>query len=78
MSTWQTIESAPRDGKVIVWLADEGFPVMASWCVLDKGTEDEWEGFWIWEMDYGGDMHDITHWMPLPSPPPDTNAPKET
>jgi hypothetical protein len=77
MSTWQTMESAPKDGKVIVWLADEGFPVMASWRVIDKGTEDEWEGFWIWEMDSGG-IHDITHWMPLPSPPSDTNAPKET
>lgn len=69
MTDWQPIETAPKDGKIIVWLADEGFPVIATWRVLDKGTDDQWEGFWIWEMDYGDDFHDLTHWMPLPPSP---------
>lgn len=71
---WQSIETAPKDGrKIILWLADEGFSVMANWRVLDVGTENEWSGFWIWEMDVGADfLHDATHWMPLPEPPKTT------
>lgn len=68
---WQPIETAPKDLKIIVWLADEGFPVMATYRMLDQGKDEEWEGFWLWEMDYGQDFHDITHWMHLP-PPPET------
>lgn len=67
---WEPIATAPKDGKkVILWLADEGFPVMASWRTLDAGKKDEWSGFWIWEMDLGADFHWVTHWMPLPKPP---------
>lgn len=67
---WMPIESAPHDGsKVLLWLADEDFSVTGSWRVLDVGTEDEWAGFWLWEMDLGEDLHCPTHWQPLPKSP---------
>jgi hypothetical protein len=66
MSKWQPIETAPKDGTIIlvawggtrrVWPARFG----------DVGPEDAWVG---WSNAFG-EMHitDMTHWMPLPEPP---------
>ena len=70
MSEWQPIETAPRDGTVI--LALRFYPVAIRW----TGHHE-----WQWEaIHLGGafpllrnayvvnDVH-LTHWMPLPEPP---------
>jgi hypothetical protein len=55
MSTWQTMESAPRDGTdVLIW---DGHRVqLASWDA----------GWWVL-VEYT--IEGATHWMPLPAPP---------
>ena len=77
---WQTIESAPKDGKLFLcWVKAE----------RHSNNEDEGSAFScdVSDMDFGwfrdmptggfyenmagqiGDFQDITHWMPLPDPP---------
>ena len=68
MSEWQSIETAPKDGTLILLAARAGVTVQAAW---------EWDradptdgGYWdYWENvpEYG--IHQFTHWMPLPEPP---------
>lgn len=72
---WGTIESAPRDGTVI--LVTDGSDVVTA-CGLYTG-----ENFSGWAMTYDGgrivcDVRDeyemiygVTHWQPLPQPPKD-------
>jgi hypothetical protein len=63
MSDWQPIETAPRDGTAILGYCDQG-PV-----VIRNSY-----GSWIVENSHGynedGEVYDVTHWMPLPEPPP--------
>lgn len=55
MSGWQPIETAPKDGGIIlVW--DDGV-ALAWWHEQGYWTEDE------------GMISRPTHWMPLPKPP---------
>lgn len=69
---WQPIETAPKDGRVIVIRHNRG-----TWryredpgnicCVCVYWSSDRWEQF-------GPDSFDpksVTHWMPLPPPPED-------
>jgi hypothetical protein len=65
---WQPIENAPRDGTQI----------LGAWQCLNKTWdmnamfyfEEDGEGGWF---DYHAEyMHNPTHWMPLPNPPPAT------
>jgi hypothetical protein len=56
---WQPIETAPKDGRVILAPVDfQPFVALLSWC--DDDTD--------WIDDFGMVFHP-THWMPLPSPP---------
>jgi hypothetical protein len=65
LGAWQPIETAPRDGRrVLVWIAD-------------SHTGHAFAKLWFYSTDgrlgggaegYNGDWN-ITHWMPLPSPP---------
>ncbi len=70
MSEWQPIETAPKDGTLII-CAGEGWVEVCSWREtkyhgagwLDGHDERRTE-------DYASrPMSGITHWMPLPSPP---------
>lgn len=68
MSEWQPIETAPKDGRVVLAL-----PVYGA----HTGTFLHWDA---WSDDMSGDhqeeniysgwrIADATHWMPLPTPP---------
>ena len=60
---WREIESAPKDGKVVL-LARFLYDGTNLLCVAsDFWTE---EGGWC---DWGPGDHQPTHWMPLPEPP---------
>lgn len=74
---WRPIESAPRDGEMI--LLGDGKTVTAGffkpefdsvypWIHLDSGTDNFLNG---WQ----DRKHSPTHWMPLPSPPPSEKKP---
>lgn len=69
MDEWQPIETAPRDGTVILL----GCPAVGA--MKDPGSRRVYEGLW-----HGGQktftsvngfllLTVATHWMPLPSPP---------
>jgi len=63
---WQPIETAPRDGTLILIAGGTFFGVdIAAW------RRDGWCGGYGAEYD-GEYWHKPTHWMPLPPPPKDT------
>jgi len=59
MSEWQPIETAPKDGTIIIVSA----PAVgaARWSRFR-----DIEGYWEW---FSGGTCDPDYWMPLPSPP---------
>jgi Protein of unknown function (DUF551) len=63
---WQGMETAPRDGSVILLADNDGY-VAACWWHADQ------RGFWeanSHPVDYCDKSFDApTHWMPLPAPP---------
>lgn len=63
MGEWQPIETAPRDGRVILagYWRDEGW-----WSDLYDATPDE---FAADDHGFTRDLAPLTHWMPLPEPP---------
>ena len=70
MSEWQPIETAPRDGTLILTFDAE----QESQCLVShwKDSLDYWEpGTW---RDDGGTP---SHWMPLPEPPETAMKPRE-
>ena len=61
--TWQPIETAPRDGKLIV-VYTKGIIDIAFW---NGGLE-----YWVTFAFNRGKSP--THWIPLPEPPPEEEA----
>ncbi|RYE61039.1 MAG: DUF551 domain-containing protein [Hyphomicrobiales bacterium] len=74
---WQAIKTAPRDGTPILlghWFDDTagGYFGEPRWLWQSSGSIDD-EGIWLELLDdhikpIG--FHTVTHWMPLPAPPP--------
>jgi hypothetical protein len=63
MTEWQPIETAPKDGSLILsW--DNPYMIVVSW-----DTDPRDEGGQCWKINYSGDWMTPTHWMPLPAPP---------
>ena len=66
MTTWQTIETAPKDGRHLLiyrlmWGGDIQQVCLwhnGKWCIWNDGRIDAID-------DLGG----VTHWQPLPAPP---------
>ena len=76
---WQTIETAPKDGKNIIGFTGHGVEVVrwCDWNGREYAPGDGWIGV---EQDstcltpnYRREkaQHQPTHWMPLPNPPND-------
>lgn len=69
MGEWQPIETAPRDGTVII--VPGGIAYWRHW-YLRNGTLDRTPGwFTLTGCDWPGrPIHwEVQHWMPLPDPP---------
>lgn len=63
MTDWKLIETAPKDGEVLVW-DGSGFHVASVWWIGDDGVP-------VW---FNGDAAvSATHWQPLPDPPVNPN-----
>ena len=70
MMEWQPIETAPKDGSVIiVWYFS---PLFARWCYVGKGEKKGWASQDYWLSD-DFEEYKPTHWMPLPQPPTKAN-----
>jgi hypothetical protein len=71
MSTWQLIETAPKDGTKIVLMNPSGLKYYApcQWSLAGDISED---GFWLWwqaEPEWLTEVQNPTHWMLLDVPP---------
>ena len=67
-SEWQPIETAPKDGTVILACFDKWYhPMAVCWAAYHPNAK----GKACWRTSaIGGDkVEQLTHWMPLPSPP---------
>ena len=56
-STWQPIETAPRDGTAVLFVSLAGDYSVGRW----DGDE--------WDMQSAPPRKPFTHWLPLPAPP---------
>lgn len=70
MNKWQPIDTAPKDGTVILGYEKRGI-VSMYWETYFIRPEGEVFGFWELgvEEEESDDMWTPTHWMPLPPPP---------
>ena len=62
MSEWQPIETAPKDGRLILAATPRATDFSGFFVVYWSGPDENWlysVGRWI----------KPTHWMPLPAPP---------
>lgn len=67
MSEWQTMETAPKDGRtVLTYVAGLGMGQMTLYFM---------DGYWREQANGMGLKIDPTHWMPLP-PSPTEGAPR--
>ena len=67
MNEWQPIETAPKDGRVVLCIG-HGSVVMIEpmqYYASDEGMDN---GCWGW-LEGDGPRKPPTHWMPLPAPP---------
>lgn len=79
MTDWQPIETAPRDGTVILFLTEESRVESGCWVDAEiLGSDAGWLSGSGWTMpgrSFGDPRHHHppidppTHWMPLPAPP---------
>ena len=77
MSTWQPIETAPKDGQTMLgWDTSFGGAVV-SLMYIEDDPEADFLGEWMVCELHGDYIIDgfssITHWMPLPTPPEATS-----
>lgn len=76
MTSWQPIETAPRDGKWILAVKKNFIPAVARWDKSRGSFEFMEPDYYAEEEHYLAyldqtDPWDPTHWMPLPEPPND-------
>lgn len=75
VSEWKPIETAPKDGRIIIgWSAGWESPTAIQWVPELSYQNDDGPVFVPGDWDWNGTIqcppsHDPTHWMPLPAPP---------
>jgi hypothetical protein len=74
-TSWQPIETAPKDGTRILALTEIGITIIHWGRVEPFGTEDEWTTDSVGP-GYSFGPERVTHWMPLPAPPLPTHGDK--
>jgi hypothetical protein len=60
MTQWQPIETAPKDGTVVLACEIDYYPESVASANFESGS-------WWWHME--GSRATPTHWQPLPPPP---------
>ena len=65
MSEWQPIETAPKNGTLILAYETNTDDEYLSGCMLAWWNPRQC----FWEIDGGGFGGELTHWQPLPEPP---------
>ena len=68
MSDWQPIETAPREGHILIFAPPDII------YVVECG---QWDGQPDWWTEARGEQYEqfeATHWMPLPEPPASEDA----
>lgn len=65
MTTWQPINTAPRDGTRILATWAHTWRTGPHIEVLETGEE----GYWFYTFDGDAPVEEPTHWMPLPPDP---------
>ena len=65
--SWQPIETAPRDGTIVLYWSNRGFAVGNSPGACVRGNWEQIRGSWFGSGDKLAML--ATHWMPLPPPP---------
>ena len=65
MSEWQPIETAPKNGTLILLY---GYECQTQWnvCCWVEEEEQGYTGWWNWDWP---EYEIPSHWMPLPEPP---------
>ena len=64
---WQTVDTAPKDGREILTYRKVGLIAVAFWCESHiTFTGYDFKG---WMVSDGMGILDVTHWMQLPEPP---------
>lgn len=74
MSEWQPIETAPRDGAMVLLFVPDGETDDYDEVLGDYRPQAIFVGYWVsehhWRLaHYSAFSFDPTHWMPLPRPP---------
>lgn len=79
MSNWRPIETAPKDGTLILGAWFERFhttqagDLAPKWFMVCCRFVEWIPGSWLWEEDFSDGLSVApTHWQPLPNPPQDT------
>ena len=69
--TWQPIETAPRDGNIIIATIRDGEVVAMDYDAMYELEQESWEipqPYWIWKS-ANGSVEEPTHWIPMPQIP---------
>jgi hypothetical protein len=69
MTEWQPIETAPKDGRILVCTGEREY--VAEWQDFKNSKTSIWNGWFVATNDTGGCGSFVapTHWMPLPESP---------
>lgn len=68
---WQPIETAPKDGSLIIAFKFGALPMIVAWLPRseNRSKNSDW---WYSPTNPIGDISGLTHWMPLPPSPADS------
>lgn len=71
--TWKTIDTAPKDGTIILaWCVGMAWPEAVMWIAYTDDDDQDEDGFWAYADDLLNEVSggaDPEYWQPLPTPP---------